>query len=125
MKITILLILIITLSDTADAQEAKIVDQLVTGTCGAFSSQLASRAEIGELIAGRPISSSVVCSCASERTKHDVRLAGLVAMDNQQFVRAVKNEGVKAYVVGRVLHAVLECFNKELDSSLAASRALQ
>lgn len=125
MKSTFLLAVAVTMSGAADAQETKIIDQLVSVTCGAFSTQLTARAEIKELITERAISTSVVCSCASDRTTQDGRLSALAAMDNQAFVQAVKNEGVKAYVIGRVLHAVLACFNSELDSSLSASRVLR
>ena len=107
------------------AQDPKILDQLVVGTCGAFSDQMAGRPEIRQLIAERPIESSAVCACAAERTKQDARLATLLAMDNQAFAKAGKSESVKAYIIGRALHAVLSCFNSELDSSLAASKALQ
>ena len=126
MSVKSLILLAIALVGSAHgAQDPKILDQLVASTCGSFSSQMAGRPEIRQLIAERPIESSNVCACAVERAKQDARLSALLAMDNQAFAEAGRSESVKAYIIGRTLHAVLSCFNSELDSSLAASKALQ
>lgn len=122
---TLFAIAMATVSLAAQAQEARIVDQLVSGTCGAFSSQLSSQKEIRFLMADRPIENSVVCSCANDKVKQDERLLPLNAMDNAAFVRAADTESNKAYIIGRVLHSIITCFGVELDSALAASKALR
>jgi hypothetical protein len=118
-----LLVFTLTVASATHAQEAKFLDQLVSGTCAGFSAQLLERAEFRALITQRPIEAASVCSCAKGRMNSDRRLIALGSRENSEVVARLQNEeALRSYVVGRAAHSVMACFSAELDASLAASK---
>lgn len=109
----------------ADAQDQRVIDQLVAGTCNSFLAPILGKKEIAILVAERSIDAAAVCPCASGNVHGDPRLAPFLAMPDDAFVKAVEPAPVRSYVIGRVLQSVIQCFSQELDSTLKASTAIK
>ena len=103
------------------AQETKVIGQLVDATCTSFLAPVLGRKEIATLAAARGIDSRQVCSCANRSVAADSRLAPLLGQGDEAILRATEDLQLRSYVIGRVLNSVLQCFSQELDATLVAS----
>ena len=115
----------LTLMSPAQAQDQKIINQLVEGTCNSFLAPILGKKEIATLATERSIDAAVVCPCASKNVYSDPRLSSFVAMSDETLLKATEPNAVRSYVIGRVLQSVLQCFSQELDSTLKASSAVK
>ena len=122
---TAIIIAQLTLPTAAQAQDQKVINQLVEGTCNSFLAPILGKKEIAALATERSIDAAVVCPCASKNVYSDPRLSSFVSMSDEIFLKATEPNAVRSYVIGRVLQSVLQCFSQELDSTLKASSAVK
>ena len=108
-------------ASSVEAQETRVISQLVDATCTSFLAPTLGRKEIATLAAVRGIDSRLVCSCANRSVEADPRLASLLGQADEAILRATEDPQLRSYVVGRVLNSVLQCFSQELDATLVAS----
>ena len=111
---------------TATAAEPKFIDHLTSATCAGFFPPILTKPELAPILAERNIEGQTICACGRARVEADGRLTEYFALENEALIKRLQNEErLRAYVIARVVHSLLQCLATEMDASLSASTAVK